>query len=526
MKTSSTRRAAERGTPESNGTAARPAPDARDDIIVSPDQHIVNDQAEKALAGDPEVYQRAGELVAVVSDGERKRIVPLTINSIRDRLARNARFISRHKSKHSEERKRLHPPSWCGGALLDRGEYRHIRRLAGLVDHPVLRPNGSILEEPGYDAATGLIYTPAGPVGAVPQHPTKADAVDAARELLSAVADFPFARPMHQSAWLAALLTPLARFAFDGPAPLFLADANARGVGKGLLFQVIAHILSGKPFPVSSYTDDESEFRKHITSVARGGDRFVLLDNVEGKFGNSTLDRALTATTWEDRLLGQNKKVSFPLAATWYATGNNLSLAADTARRICQIRLECGDEHPELRKGFAHPELLSWVKSERPRLLRAALTILAAYCHAGRPDQDLSPWGSFEGWSGWVRAAVKWAGQSDPGETRQFLRDQSDLVHQNMCLLLRRWQELDRDGKGLTVGEVIDRVTPGPNGSPSATLNDMRAAIEHLCGKVDAVKLGQLLAGKKRRNFGGLFIDRAGKEHNAVRWVVKPQDEF
>jgi hypothetical protein len=35
------------------------------------------------------------------------------------------------------------------------------------------------------------------------------------------VSDFPFERPEHRAAWLAGLLTPLAWFAFDGPAPLY-----------------------------------------------------------------------------------------------------------------------------------------------------------------------------------------------------------------------------------------------------------------------------------------------------------------
>ena len=45
------------------------------------------------------------------------------------------------------------------------------------------------------------------------------------------VADFPFAQPEHKSTFLAFLLTALARYAFSGPAPLFLIDANVRGSG-------------------------------------------------------------------------------------------------------------------------------------------------------------------------------------------------------------------------------------------------------------------------------------------------------
>ena len=58
--------------------------------------------------------------------------------------------------------------------------------------------------------------------------------------------EFPFAKPDHRSVWLAYLLAPLARFAFDGPAPLFLFDANIRGSGNSLLCDVVALIVSGR----------------------------------------------------------------------------------------------------------------------------------------------------------------------------------------------------------------------------------------------------------------------------------------
>ncbi len=59
----------------------------------------------------------------------------------------------------------------------------------------------------------------------------------------------------------------------------------------------------------------------------------MLIDNVSGSLGSPTLDRALTAETWRDRLLGGNEQVSVPLEVTWLATGNNLRLTGDTPRR-------------------------------------------------------------------------------------------------------------------------------------------------------------------------------------------------
>src|SRR5262249_49364133 len=154
-----------------------------------------------------------------------------------------------------------------------------------------------------YDPDTGLLLEAARPLPPLPASPTQEDAKAACEALMEVVADFPFEGPVGRAAWLAALLTPLARFAFPGPAPLFLVDANVRAAGKGLLFHVISRIVTGADFTVCTYTSDEDELRKRILSLALAGDRLVLLDNLEGKFGNAVLDAALTATSWRDRVL-------------------------------------------------------------------------------------------------------------------------------------------------------------------------------------------------------------------------------
>src|SRR5262249_47974410 len=162
----------------------------------------------------------------------------------------------------------------------------------------------------------GLLLAPAGPVPALPGSPAKDDAVAARDALLDVVGDFPFAAPAHRSAWLAALLTPLARFAFVGPAPLFLVDSNVRPAGNGLLLACVSRVARGERFTVAAYTDDEDELRKRITSLALAGDRLVLFDNLAGKFGNAVLDAALTAVSWKDRILGGNRMGEAPLYMT------------------------------------------------------------------------------------------------------------------------------------------------------------------------------------------------------------------
>ena len=508
----------------------------RPEIVISTEEHEVNDQAARALGRDESVYQRGELLVRLVWDASpdrggihrphAPRIDPLPPALLRERLAACARWQEVRMIQGAATLVSGRPPGWCIAAVHARACWPGVRHLEAVVDYPVLRPDGTVLSAPGYDLDTGLLLEVGGGLPDVPESPTHAEAVAACDELLGVVSDFPFDTPAHKAAWLAALLTPLARFAFAGPAPLFLVDANTRGAGKGLLLDCIARILTGDRFTVAAYTADEDELRKRITSLTISGDRLVLFDNLEGRFGNATLDAALTATSWEDRLLGVNRMVRAPLLATWFATGNNVTVLADTARRICHVRLESPEEHPEERSGFQHPDLLGHVGRNRRQLLGAALVILRGYCAAGRPDQHLSAWGSFDGWSGLVRAAVVWTGLEDPGQTRRQLQEQADTTAGAMGLLLECWEHMDPCRGGLTTAEVVDRLFKHPESSPPGWHADMRDAIERLVGRGDSHALGIRLRNNRRRIFGGRFIDRAGQEHSAARWAVHPAQAF
>jgi hypothetical protein len=523
-------------TPPSEHSEEHGATDERPSIAITTEEHIVNEQAAAALARDTAVFQRAGMLVRVVRDesqpakGIRRpfapRIDPLPLPLLRERLAANAYWFKIKETKDCQEIVPARPPAWCTSAVHARANWPGVHHLEAVVDYPVLRPDGTVLCKPGYDPDTGLLLEPTGIVPFVPDHPTKDDAIVARDVLLEVVADFPFEREVHRSAWLASLLTPLARFAFLGPAPLFLVDANVPAAGKGLLLNCSSLIICGERFTIATYTSNEEELRKRITALALAGDRLVLFDNLEGKFGNQVLDAALTGTTWKDRLLGFNRAVEAPLYMTWYATGNNVAVATDTARRICHVRLESPVERPEERNDFRHPNLLAWVGANRQGLLAAALVVLRGYCAAGCPELGLPAWGSFEGWCALVRSAVVWVELPDPAETRTLLQEQSDVAAENMTVILASWEKLDPHRQGLTSAEVIDLLFKSPPPSPPDFHADLRAALEALLGKPDSRGLGNKLRAYRRRIFQGRFFDHAGTEQRAVRWAVYPATEF
>jgi hypothetical protein len=245
----------------------------------------------------------------------------------------------------------------------------------------------------------------------------------------------------------------------------------------------------------------------------------VHLDNLDGNFGNDTLDRALTSTRWKDRILGRSEQVDLPLLAVWYGTGNNVAIAADTTRRIIHIRLDVLDERPEERTNFRHPDLIGWIRSERPRLLIHALTILAAYSNAGRPKHNLATFGSFEGWSNLVREAVVWVGLPDPCRTRARLAESSDTTLDALTQLIQAWQQYDSGSLGIVVSDLLATLYRREFPPIDAASIAMRGALENFVGcppgKTPAPRqVGNKLRHFPRRVIGGLYLDINPNEHN------------
>jgi hypothetical protein len=508
---------------------SREPKDERPEIEVTPEEHEVNDFAIKALSSDPTLFHRGGALVHILHDNAEKtirgisrpanaaRIAIIRDASLRERLSAVARFVKLKKG----ELVQVHPPAFCTSAVSARGCWPGIRPLEGILSSPTLRPDGTVLQTPGYDGITGIYYEPVDLHGDVVIELTIDGANAACKALLEVIADFPFAKPPHRAAWIALVLTALARHAFHGPSPLSLIDANIRATGKSLLADAASIIVTGRPIARMSCPRDDDEMRKRITAIAIGADQMVLIDNIPGELSSASLDAALTGVVWKDRILGRSEIVEMPLVTTWAATGNNVVLGADTSRRVCHIRLDSKLENPEERDDFRHKQLLMWVRQERTRLLSAALTVLAAYCEAGRPDQNLKSWGSFEGWSSLVRQALVWAGQPDPGETREELARSSDREAAGLRALLEGWNQIDPEGVGITAASLIQRLEREPD-----KYELLRSAVLELCpagsGKLPSPRsLGNKLRHLRGRVVGGRALDKR-EPHGTAVWFVTP----
>ncbi len=60
---------------------------------------------------------------------------------------------------------------------------------------------------------------------------------------------------------------------------------------------------------------------------------------------------------WVDRQLGDNRVLRLRNRTLWMATGNNVKLSNEMARRSLAIRLDSRVDRPWEREGFRHPQL-------------------------------------------------------------------------------------------------------------------------------------------------------------------------
>jgi hypothetical protein len=328
--------------------------DTRFPIEVTTDEHIVNDEGVLALSiGEPNLFQRGGRLVRVLrvathvspDDDEAidnaPKIVPVTPATLRGLLSRHAFYYVEKQGKEKPDNKPsapagdeppptievpVHVPRWTIDSIIDMKTWPGIKTLTGIAEHPIIRPDGSILSAQGYDRATGLVLRSTVDVPQVPTAPTRGDAEAAAGRLLDLVGDFPFDAPHGPAVWLAHLLTILSRQAIQGCTPMFLYDANTPGSGKSKLNDLVGLILTGRPMPRTAWPDrDDDEMRKVLTTAVLAGRSALMFDNVSGRVRSRQLEAFITSETWDGRILGQSVSTEdMAVTAVASLTGNNL----------------------------------------------------------------------------------------------------------------------------------------------------------------------------------------------------------
>ena len=446
------------------------------------------DEAEKMLiaAGVP-FYERSLELVRPITKivdtfhGKKTTTVQLArVNTtyMRDVLGRIMVWLSYDARRRALER--IDPPTECAATVLARAGEWHFPSISGVITTPTLRPDGTILDQAGFDEQTRLLLVDPPAMPAIPDNPTREDAIAALKLLKDLLEEFPLVADVDKSVALSTLITPIARGGFP-VAPLHATDAPDAGSGKSLLHDLAALIVTGQRMPVVAAGRDAEESEKRLGAALLAGQPLVCIDNISGALSGDALCQYIERHRPQVRVLGKSELVSVETAGvTWYANGNNLVIVGDLCRRVVRARLDAKMEQPELREFKGDP--VRSIMADRGAYIAAGLTICRAYAAAGRP-KPAKRLASFEGWSDTVRSALVWLDQVDPVLSMASSRAE-DPERGAFRDLLSTWADQFGTGEdhGKTARDVVtlacETTTSGGSWHPTPVRPNLQAALQ------------------------------------------------
>jgi len=406
---------------------------------------------------------------AEISAGDEDVSMPVRITTLRPPLL--AALLAEHaevfrKRVTSGQDKKVYdeettPASAVLGAVLARQSWPGLPVLHKVISTPILRPDGTLLQTPGYDPATGYYLAGRVVTEPIPEHPTT-EQVAAARDFLlgSFLADFPWRAPADRANYLALLATPILRPFTRALAPFAVVDATMPGSGKTILTSCVGLLVGQR---VLTWTESEEELRKSITTVLADQAGVTVFDNlVEGcVIDSAVLARLVTERVWTDRRLGTNVASQLPNDRLWLATGNNLRTGGDMASRSVWVRLDPDCPHPEARTGFSIPNLDSWIldPDHQATVLRHLLVLILDWTRAGAPHAyDVPAMRQFTRWAQALGGFLTHHGVhgflANAAEARGL-----DDDHTEWRTFLLRWVELFAD-RPVTASELRRSAEP------------------------------------------------------------------
>jgi putative DNA primase/helicase len=496
----------------------------------------VVDEAEDALidTGVP-LFSRAGKLVRPISDmmpsvGARlaqvARLRELGADALNDVLAQTVRF--QRFDQRRQAWANVDVPEKVAPTLLAREGKWRLPPVAGIITTPTLRPDGSLLSEPGYDPATRLFLMLDEDLRMpeIPEKPTREQAEAALALLLEPLAGFPFAGPIDRAVALSSIITGVVRPALP-VAPLHGIRASTAGTGKSFLVDLFATIATGRPCSVMAVGKTEEETEKRLGALLLSGSPVISIDNVNGELGGDMLCQMTERPLVRTRILGKSEMPEIECRAMVFATGNNMILVGDMTRRAVLCTLDAGVERPEQREFDFDP--IAHVLQDRGAFVAAAIIIIRAYRAAGSP-KVCGPIGSYGPWSDSVRSSLIWLGEADPVSSMDTMRDEDPQLLV-VSELFNAWREAMATGAHYTAVQLKDvadeRHPDGVFVYPE--LHDILMRQANAGPIINTKRLGKWLSGIKGRVVHGWKLemmpdDKRGNRFALVR-AAPPEQE-
>jgi len=464
-------------------------------------------------------FQSGGELVRVA--GGKK--YPVAEAWLRNRLDTYIRFKKMKMTKDGPEYPTVDCPAELAMRIMAGAGEWPFNELDKIVNLPVMRKDGSILSNPGYDPSTNLILLNNASNfcwEGILDKPTGDEVKEALERIWQPYRLFPYKSPVDVGVFLAALLTVPVRAVLP-KAPGVLFRAPVFGTGKTKLAEAIAQ-TTGKEHPVMTWPDKQEEQRKALVAELRKGQEVMIYDNIVGLWNSPDLAMMLTSEHITDRVLGKTQMIECNTSCVLFATGNNVIVGGDLARRIMVCDLDPQQERPDQRVFEFDP--VDLVKQDVARIRADVLTVLRGYISAGRPRIIKSSFGSFEEWDALVRQAVCWIAENklfpeevgDPLEsiTANYQEDpNTNRLRAFMINYLVRFND-----SYMTAADVVEAADFDYGD------NDLYSILYDIAGQgrtVDKRRFGNWLSRNAGRIVDGMKIVKGRKRNGNQTWMVE-----
>jgi hypothetical protein len=384
----------------------------------------------------------------------------------------------------------------------------------------VLRRDGTLLQEPGYDKSTGLYLASKVPLDPVPENPSAEQVAEARNFILDYfLGDFIWASKADKANYIAFQVTPILQRYLRTLVPFGLVTSTMPGSGKTILTCGLGMLYGQR---VLTWTHSDEELRKSITSILADPAKTIIFDNLaEGSvIDSAVLAQLITSPTWSDRLLGKNATAAFDNDRVWTATGNNLRLGGDMRTRSVLIGLDPDMPNPENRTGFKIPNLDQWILNpvNQKTILRHLLVLVLDWTRNGAPREKGITMRQFTPWAEALGGFLEHHGITGFLANAESVRE-IDEEEAAWTAFLARWRQLfGNDWRPTneirTSAEIQADGTDRWNG---LFLADPRGRVPN------AVALGKMLTGQIGR-FRGPYVLRSERDSHTKNRVWRVEE--
>jgi hypothetical protein len=184
------------------------------------------------------------------------------------------------------------------------------------------------------------------------------------------------------------------------------------------------------------------------------------------------------------------------------------------ARRCITINLNPEIEIPAARE-FKRPNLISEVLEEREHYVSAAITIIRAWIHAGKPKSKCKSLAGFGDWSDLCRQCLLWLDCADPA-TSIFEAIKEDPDRELLGRLLNAWQTTFGNAPAMVRDAVGKSFLHGNN-----ELKEILHDIADERGEINRHRLGRWIKRHAGQIIDGFRFARSSGNTSAERWRVE-----